>query len=170
LLFDLSITAYDASVDFPSPASRFVDVRSNSAWPVRIQISCFDSTLPDNSTSSLVQSGKPNHSPKKPTRLPTILYEPSSGIPGSLALLDTPLPPSSGGDNPGNWIVDLQKRGEVGRICIWDRPGYGFSDVLQGASLGSISDALYEGLKSLGEVDLAKKSGGFVLVGEGYGG
>lgn len=108
---------------------------------------------------------------KQPKKLPTIIYEPSSGIPGSIALLDSVLPPSSvNATNPGGWLLDMQEQGEVGRVCVWDRPGYGFSEVLESADLGLVAEALYLALEAAGEVDIAKKGTGFLLAGEGYGG
>ena len=102
---------------------------------------------------------------------PTIIYEPSSGVPGSLALLDTPLPPASAeAENPGRWLMDMQEKGEIGRVCVWDRPGYGFSEVLAGADLGNVADTLYQVLESLGEIKEAEGGVGFMLIGEGYGG
>ena len=100
-------------------------------------------------------------------RLPTIFYESPSGVPGSLALLDVPLPPGTiEAENPGRWLFDLQQKGGLGRVCTWDRPGYGFSDVMSDADLGSIADALWLALDGAGETKGRK----FTLVGEGYGG
>jgi hypothetical protein len=82
-------------------------------------------------------------------------------------LLDVPLPPS-GPDavNPGRWLFDLQTQGKVGRVCTWDRPGYGFSQVLNNADLGKVADALWLALKASGET----RGREFLLAGEGYGG
>lgn len=164
-MIDLSISAYDSSVGLPSTESRLVSIRpSTSAWAVRVHLACQD---PPNSTSILTNS-LPLKQPKK---LPTIIYEPSSGIPGSIALLDSVLPPSSvNATNPGRWLFDLQEQGEVGRVCVWDRPGYGFSEVLGSADLGLVADSLWLALEAAGEVDIAKKGHGFLLAGEGYGG
>jgi pimeloyl-ACP methyl ester carboxylesterase len=63
----------------------------------------------------------------------------------------------------------MQEAGHVGRVCVWDRPGYGFSEILDSADLGRVSDALYRVLDQAGEIAGAKKAG-FMLVGEGYGG
>jgi pimeloyl-ACP methyl ester carboxylesterase len=156
LVIDLSISAYDSSVELPSTSSHFVAVTpSASPWPIKIHLACQDAS--DSSTA------------KK--HLPTIIYEPSSGIPGSLALLETPLVPSSvNATNPGRWLFDMQAKGHVGRVCVWDRPGYGFSEVLSSADLGMVADALYKVLDSQGEVKKAETGAGFMLVGEGYGG
>jgi len=97
--------------------------------------------------------------------LPTVLYESASGVPGSLATLDFSLPPSDGETElPGKWIFDLQEQGKVGRVCVWDRPGYGFSEVLGGAELGSIAESLWLAL------DKVKERNDLIVVGEGYGG
>jgi len=86
-------------------------------------------------------------------------------------LLEIPLVPSSvNATNPGRWLFDMQEKGHVGRVCVWDRPGYGFSEVLSSADLGMVADALYMVLDYQGEVKRAEKGAGFMLVGEGYGG
>jgi len=161
-VIDLSITAYDSSVELPSSSSQLVSVTPpTSPWPINIHLACQDHS---NNTGTYKHS-----TPKK--HLPTIIYEPSSGIPGSLALLDIPLVPSSvNATNPGRWLFDMQEKGHVGRVCIWDRPGYGFSEVLSSADLGMVADALYMVLNYTGEVKTAEKGAGFMLVGEGYGG
>ena len=101
--------------------------------------------------------------PKK--HLPTVLYEGASGVAGSLATLDYPLPPSDEETElPGKWILDMQEAGKVGRVCVWDRPGYGFSEVLGGAELGTISESLWLAL------DEIKEKNDLVVVGEGFGG
>jgi pimeloyl-ACP methyl ester carboxylesterase len=98
--------------------------------------------------------------------LPTIIYESSSGVPGSLAVLDyPPIPSAEDAHLPGQWLFDLQDKGQVGRVCVWDRPGYGFSEVLGNADLGKVADALWLALKAHGETKSQ-----LALVGEGYGG
>jgi hypothetical protein len=93
------------------------------------------------------------------------LYESASGVPGSLATLDFSLPPSDGeAELPGKWIFDLQEEGKVGRVCVWDRPGYGFSEVLGGAELGTVAESLWLAL------DHIKEKNELVVVGEGFGG
>ena len=160
LLIDLSISAYDCSVPLPSSDSRLVTVHPpKSPWTTRIHMACSN---PPNSSDLTIQSTALNRK-----HLPTVLYESPSGVPGSLALLGHPLPPSAlDAENPGKWIYDLQEKGQLGRVCVWDRPGYGFSDVLSGADLGIVADALYDALRQYGE--LGGKAG-FILVGEGYG-
>ena len=54
--------------------------------------------------------------------------------------------------------------GRVGRVCTWDRPGYGESDNAPSAAMGFVSDALWEAL------DVNREEGPFLLVGAGYGG
>ncbi|OCF43814.1 hypothetical protein I317_02256 [Kwoniella heveanensis CBS 569] len=152
LLVDLSISAYDGTLPLPSDHSRLLSVRpSSSQWSINLHLAC--------------TSGN--------SSLPTIVYTSPSGVPGSLALLPSPLAPANeDAENPGRWLFDLQERGEVGRVCTWDRPGYGFSDVLSNADLGGIADALWEGLKVGNIVSRQNKARGkgLMLVGEGYGG
>ncbi|WVR08105.1 hypothetical protein IAU60_005151 [Kwoniella sp. DSM 27419] len=147
LLIDFSIGAYDGSLPLPSDFSSLVSVRPKSSpWSIRIHLAC----SPGNSS------------------LPTIVYTSSSGVPGSLALLPTPLVPASeDAENPGRWLFDMQEQGQVGRVCTWDRPGYGFSDVLSDADLGGVSDALWDALQA---TNVTHKRKGLLLVGEGYGG
>ncbi|KAK6908529.1 hypothetical protein I204_06509 [Kwoniella mangroviensis CBS 8886] len=149
LLIDLSISAYDGTLPLPSPSSQLVKVQpASSQWPINIHLACTSSN----------------------SSLPTIVYTSSSGVPGSLALLPSPLPPANeGSENPGRWLFDLQEQGKVGRVCTWDRPGYGFSDVLSNADLGGIADSLWEALSNAGMVRESKKEG-LIMVGEGYGG
>ncbi|WVQ96013.1 hypothetical protein IAU59_003113 [Kwoniella sp. CBS 9459] len=152
LLVDLSISAYDGTLPLPSDQSRLLSVRPpSSPWSINLHLAC--------------TSGN--------SSLPTIVYTSPSGVPGSLALLPSPLAPANeDAENPGRWLFDLEERGKVGRVCTWDRPGYGFSDVLSNADLGGIADALWEGLK-VGEIVTREnklKGKGFMLVGEGYGG
>jgi len=81
--------------------------------------------------------------------VPTVLYESMRGVPGSVG---------------GEWVVNLRETGKVGRVRIWDRPGYGFSDNAPSAEMGHVSDALWQALQHQGE------EGPYVLVGAGYGG
>lgn len=115
------------------------------------------------------------------THFPTIIYEAPSGVPGSIAHLKParvpsstnpfpiPRPPNNGTDisgsspYPGSWILSLQKTHKVGRVCVWDRPGYGFSES-GSVELGQVADALWEALGKSGE------KGPYLLVGDGYGG
>lgn len=130
-----------------------------------VHVACTDP--PNLNRSSTVSPLARAHFPRTNAQIPTILYESPSGVPGSLALLDVPLPPGSeDAENPGRWLFDLQQRGGIGRVCAWDRPGYGFSEVLSDADLGSIADALWLALDKAGE----SKGREFMLVGEGYGG
>ncbi|ORY34831.1 hypothetical protein BCR39DRAFT_132887 [Naematelia encephala] len=158
LLIDLSITAYDHGIALPSIHSRLVSVHpKNTPWATQVHLACMDPPANLTRHQSLT---------RKPKTLPTVLYEPPSGVPGSLALLSTPLPPAGeSAENPGRWILDLQAAGEVGRVCVWDRPGYGFSEVMSTADLGDVADALWA---ALSEANEAKSS--FALIGEGYGG
>ena len=120
-----------------------------------VHLACVD---PANTTSLAVDS-----SLKK--TLPTVLYEPLSGVPGSLALLEKPFR-SKDAPYPGRWIFDMQAKGEVGKICIWDRPGYGFSQIISSSDLGIVADAVWEALELAGETKASK----FLLAAEGYGG
>lgn len=81
-----------------------------------------------------------------------------------MALLDfAPIPSGEDSVIPGKWIMDMQAEGHVGRVCVWDRPGYGFSEVLGGAELGSIAESLWLALDHIGE------KGKLAVVGEGFG-
>jgi len=137
----------------------------SSPWPVTVHLACTDP--PPTNRSELQSTLERNRGSRLKTQLPTIIYESPSGVPGSLALLDIPLPPGSeDSENPGRWIFDLQQQGGLGRVCTWDRPGYGFSEVMSNADLGGVADALWLALDQAGE----SKGRKFMLVGEGYGG
>jgi hypothetical protein len=147
----MSISAFDASLPLPAKGSRLVTIRpKNTPWPIQVHIACTD-PRPRGHTYS-----------KDLTTLPTVIYNPPSGIPGSLALLQ---PPDENTTYPGRWIYEMQDDGKVGRVCVWDRPGYGFSEVLAGADLGSVADGLWDALRDVGETG----DRGWLLVGEGYG-
>jgi pimeloyl-ACP methyl ester carboxylesterase len=164
----MSISAYDSSVGLPDPSSRLVTINpKTSSWPINIHLTCTNPPSNETETATgLHRAELPWHTAAK-SHLPTILYEGPSGVPGSLSLLEYPLPPANeGAENPGRWIWDMQKRGEVGRVCTWDRPGYGFSEMLSGADLGGVADALYQTLDQAGEIGSSQ----FLLVGEAYGG
>ncbi|EWC45538.1 hypothetical protein DRE_05396 [Drechslerella stenobrocha 248] len=63
-----------------------------------------------------------------------------------------------------DWAHDAYVRGSIGRLCYWDRPGYGFSDVAPSPlSAGMAADALSEALAKAGE------TGPFILVSHGIG-
>jgi hypothetical protein len=118
---------------------------------------------------------------KNQTHFPTIIYEAPSGVPGSIAHLKParvpsstnpfpiPRPPNNGTDIsgsspfPGSWVISLQKSRKVGRVCVWDRPGYGFSESGP-VELGMVADSLWEALGKAGE------KGPYLLIGDGYGG
>jgi len=137
----------------------------------------------DHSSSSSLTTFPPTHrAPRRNTSdFPTIIYESPSGVPGSIAHLPparvpsspnpfpVPRPPNNGTDisgsspYPGSWILDLQRTRKVGRVCVWDRPGYGFSESGP-VELGLVADSLWEALREAGE------RGPYVLVGDGYGG
>ncbi|KAJ9119370.1 hypothetical protein QFC24_005841 [Naganishia onofrii] len=115
------------------------------------------------------------------THFPTVLYEAPSGVPGSIAFLPParvrnpnspfpqPQPPNNGTEinqvspYPGSWIVALQAAHKVQRVCVWDRPGYGFSDTGP-VEFGQVAESLHQALERSGE------KGPFILVGDGYGG
>lgn len=118
---------------------------------------------------------------KNDTHYPTVIYEAPSGVPGSLAHVrparvknpynpfPQPTPPNNGTDinqvspYPGSWILSLQQARKVARVCVWDRPGYGFSDSGP-VELGMVADTLQQALERAGE------KGPYILVGDGYGG
>ena len=179
----MSISAYDASIPLPSPYSQLVSIRpAGTPWPIDIHIAC----IPSGASNSSVAAAA---SPSKSTRPLVLMYEPPSGVPGSLALLNEPIAPD-GPDAvyPGQWLVQAHKDEKLPKgatVCVWDRPGYGFSDVLPGADLGTISMALTSAIKAQGvsaleasDIESEASKGGkskkedaqFVLVGEGYGG
>ncbi|RXK41819.1 hypothetical protein M231_00818 [Tremella mesenterica] len=157
LLVDMCITAYDGTTPLPSPSSKMVTVSPpSSPSSVKVHLACVE---PGNATENIGRFPYRRHD------LPTILYEAPSGVPGSLAILN-PAVSLNNDDIPGRWIFEMQEKGEVGRVCIWDRPGYGFSEVLPRADLGDVVDALWLALE---QAEVTKNIK-FVLVGEGYGG
>lgn len=164
----MSITAYDGSIELPSQTSKLITVHpSTSPWSIQVHLACSDPPSLQSPNSSELHN---SHINKGKSDFPTILYESASGIPGSIALLPLPLLPTTteNATNPGRWLFDLQAKGQVGRICVWDRPGYGFSENAVGSNIGTTVDVLWEALKQAGEVDKATE--GFTLVGEGFGG
>jgi pimeloyl-ACP methyl ester carboxylesterase len=63
------------------------------------------------------------------------------------------------------WVEELHHLNQVERYCIYDRPGYGFSDSAPSpVSLSVVSDLLAEGLRNL------KIHGPFILVNHDIGG
>ncbi|KAL7425069.1 hypothetical protein Q5752_000757 [Cryptotrichosporon argae] len=163
LTLDMCLAAFDAGVGLPSPHSRLITISPDfSPWPITVHLACVD---PPNST----RSSPPDGSALRGDALPTIVYTSASGVPGSLALFHDPLRPARAGadaENPGAWLLDFQRanRDPVGRVCTWDRPGYGYSDVLHAADLGKVADVLHAVLSAAGEMDNK-----LLLVGEGYG-
>jgi pimeloyl-ACP methyl ester carboxylesterase len=67
-----------------------------------------------------------------------------------------------------SWILEMHELNEVGRVCYWDRPGFGLSDNSPSPmSAGSVADAFSEAL--IAEVpDFENES--LVLVSHGIGG
>lgn len=90
-----------------------------------------------------------------------VLYEGPASIPGTIG---------------ANWIDNVTMSHTVNasltiRTCRYDRPGYGFSDNAATAAFDHIAAALEEALDKAGEfARVSKPKGGFILVGEGYGG
>ncbi|KAF3906200.1 hypothetical protein ABW20_dc0101351 [Dactylellina cionopaga] len=63
-----------------------------------------------------------------------------------------------------DWAHENYVNGTIGRLCYWDRPGYGFSDVAPSPlSAGMAADALSEALVKINE------TGPFILVSHGIG-
>ncbi|EJU02534.1 hypothetical protein DACRYDRAFT_115593 [Dacryopinax primogenitus] len=139
ITLNLVVVAADSTLDLPYPTSQLVSVQPPpSRWPYNIHIACAgqrNNTVPP----SLVSAGK---------QRPVMLYESMSGIPGTLG---------------GEWVFRLAEEG-VERACIWDRPGYGFSDSSPGSDVPHVTEALHSALKRMDE------SGPFMLIGAGYGG
>ncbi|KEP54206.1 alpha/beta hydrolase family protein [Rhizoctonia solani 123E] len=147
ITFDICLTAIDSSVLPPFEKSRFHSVQPNpSDWSFKVHLACSGPTsmTPPLGLLNTTASGR-----GKIRDVPTVLYESMRGVPGSLG---------------GDWVVNLRETGRVGRVCVWDRPGYGFSDNGPSAEMGHVSDALWQALQHEGE------EGPYVLVGAGYGG
>ncbi|CAE6455148.1 unnamed protein product [Rhizoctonia solani] len=147
ITFDICLTAIDSSVLPPFPKSKFHSVQPDpSNWSFKVHLACSGPTSMTSPPSLLntTASGR-----GKIRDVPTVLYESMRGVPGSLG---------------GDWVVNLRETGRVGRVCVWDRPGYGFSDNGPSAEMGHVSDALWQALQHEGE------EGPYVLVGAGYGG
>ncbi|EPS39154.1 hypothetical protein H072_7098 [Dactylellina haptotyla CBS 200.50] len=63
-----------------------------------------------------------------------------------------------------DWAHENYVNGTIGRLCYWDRPGYGFSNVAPSPlSAGMAADALSEALAKIDE------KGPFILVSHGIG-
>ncbi|ODQ55472.1 mitochondrial integral membrane protein [Saitoella complicata NRRL Y-17804] len=63
------------------------------------------------------------------------------------------------------WVAEAQSAGDVGRVCYWDRPGFGWSDSAPSPlSAGMAVDVLSQVLTS------AREDGPFVIVAHGVGG
>ncbi|KAF8719183.1 hypothetical protein RHS02_09073, partial [Rhizoctonia solani] len=147
ITFDICLTAIDSSVVPPFERSRFHSVQPGPAhWSFKVHLACSGPTsmAPPPDLLNATTSGR-----GKIRNVPTVLYESMRGVPGSLG---------------GDWVVNLREVGRVGRVCVWDRPGYGFSDNGPSAEMGHVSNALWQALQHEGE------EGPYVLVGAGYGG
>ena len=152
------MSAYDAGLVLPSRGSRLINIQpSGVSWPVEVHIAC---TVPHRRSHVSGSSVDQRFTPLED--LPTVFYNSPSGDPGSLALLDAP---DENTTYPGSWVFALQEQGVIGRVCTWDRPGYGFSEVMSGADLGNVADGLWDALRGVGE----SAERGWLLVGEGYG-
>lgn len=66
------------------------------------------------------------------------------------------------------WATELTDRGDIGRVCYWDRPGEGFSDNAPSAltTISEQADMLYRLLEKSNEID---STNGFVMVGHSWG-
>ncbi|KAG9100962.1 hypothetical protein FS749_011470 [Ceratobasidium sp. UAMH 11750] len=144
--FDICLTAIDSSVLLPFKNSKLHSVQPDNNWSYRVHLSCSGPTsmAPPPDVLNATASGR-----GKIRDVPTVLYESMRGVPGSLG---------------GEWLVNLRETGKVGRVCVWDRPGYGFSDNSASAEMGHVSDALWQALQH------QEEEGPYVLVGAGYGG
>ncbi|KAG8711467.1 hypothetical protein FRC11_002727 [Ceratobasidium sp. 423] len=147
ITFDICLTAIDSSVLPPFQKSKFHSVQPDpSNWTFKVHLACSGPTSmtppPDLLNATAGGRGKIRD-------VPTVLYESMRGVPGSVG---------------GDWVVNMREAGRVGRVCVWDRPGYGFSDNGPSAEMGHVSDALWQALQHQGE------EGPYVLVGAGYGG
>ncbi|KZT62717.1 hypothetical protein CALCODRAFT_479005 [Calocera cornea HHB12733] len=156
ITLNLVVAGADSTLDLPYPESQLVAVQPPpSRWPYNVHIACagqrnntvhpsssgsFDSG--DAFAASWPASAVPVRQP------PVMLYESMSGIPGTLG---------------GEWLIRLAQEG-VGRACIWDRPGYGFSDSSPSSDVPHVTEALHSALERMDE------RGPFMLVGAGYGG
>ncbi|KAG9025179.1 hypothetical protein FS837_005061, partial [Tulasnella sp. UAMH 9824] len=144
---NLLIRTYDSTYPLPFKNSHLHKIRPlDASYTFRVHLACTGpNTLhqPNNSAYSDALKPGPLH------RVPTILYESPSKVSGT---------------EGAEWLLDMRDRGDVGRVCLWDRPGYGFSDSSPDAEIGAIEEALWQALEKNGE------KGPFLLVGEGYGG
>ncbi|GAA98484.1 uncharacterized protein L969DRAFT_18205 [Mixia osmundae IAM 14324] len=99
---------------------------------------------------------------REPRYIKTVLFDSDKGIPASVE---------------SSWAVDamehLDGNGTAYRLCIYDRPGYGLSDVAPSAELAMTVRSLESALVQAGvmaEIQSAVPLGSsFVLVGAGYG-
>ncbi|KAG8963274.1 hypothetical protein FRC05_004790, partial [Tulasnella sp. 425] len=148
---NLMIRTYDSTYPLPFKNSQLFKIRlADSSHTFRVHLSCTgpNTLRPPNGTVA-GSTASENFKPGRVRRVPTILYESPSKVSGT-----------EGAD----WLLEMRDRGEVGRVCMWDRPGYGFSDASPDAEVGAIENALWQALEKNGE------KGPYLLVGEGYGG
>ncbi|KAG8924101.1 ubiquitin-specific protease ubp2 [Tulasnella sp. 417] len=147
LTVDLPVRTYDATRSLPFKNSQLKIIRPpESSHTFRVHLACAGpNTVHQLNNSAYADALKPGSL----HQVPTILYEAPSKVSGT---------------EGAEWLLNMRDRGEVGRVCLWDRPGYGFSDTSPDAEIGAIEDALWQALENNGE------KGPYLLVAEGYGG
>lgn len=109
------IRTYDSTYPLPFKNSQLFKIRlADSSHTFRVHLSCTgpNTLRPPNGTVAGPTASE-SFKPGRVRRVPTILYESPSKVSGT-----------EGAD----WLLDMRDRGEVGRVCIWDRPGYVIGD------------------------------------------
>ncbi|WBW74238.1 vacuolar membrane hydrolase, implicted in protein catabolism or lipid metabolism [Schizosaccharomyces osmophilus] len=142
----LALRAYDGNLTAPGKLYTVTDSKA------KIHLECFGSTTSPNRSTVLIEGGEVSVHPFKEW---------------ILNLHHTADKPRKNNWNPSlvNDQVDLSFIPPDTRVCVWDRPGMGWSDNIGSpSSIGMVEDLLSEALAQ------ADVHGPYVLVGHGIGG
>lgn len=143
IFWNISLTIWLSAFDtHEKPWGEMVSINEGD---FKVHLSCYGDVYDSNSSSTF---DKPDDD--KPNKQPILLLE------GGQLTSDEVFQ---------EWVQELFHLNKIDRYCIWDRPGYGFSDSAPSpVSIGIITEYLIEALKS------KKIEGPFSLVGFDSGG
>jgi len=174
---DLILRAFDSSREAPG---RLWDVQSpDGGGEFRLHLACGafgGKHRTDDERFEMEMEMAPESNATLPRR--TLLFFSPSGVAGYVAA-EWALNSSSydhPSSSPPSTDLETLRTHAHQRICYFDRPGYGFSDNAPSARLGATVEALEQALEKSSEMERltgrggGRDLGGFVLVGQGYGG